>query len=331
MSAEGASGIERFMFGVERAEDVDTWLNDQTQRHLSRSIDQILFRAGRVDAVYGLRLSDGEPVVVKVHRPPAAMSRLRAVADCQRHLVEAGYPCAGPLWGPARWGTHVVSVESLLTCGGPADTEPAAIRAAMATSLAEQVQILRQVDVADRLAPPPAWTVYRHGPWPAPHDVLFDFTRPMPAGWEWVDELAGKAAATLNTLHHDERLLVGHADWHHGNVGFGDGRIAAVYDLDLFADNEPVIAGMAAAGYAKTTTAGPRPEEVTAFLASYDHAHPGSFDLREQRQALAAATWAIAYNARCALSMMNDGDPPPPWSLLPVLNSYRAAYLTAYW
>jgi hypothetical protein len=59
-----------------------------------------------------------------------------------------------------------------------------------------------------------------------------------------------------------------------------------------------------AAGYAKTSTARPAPEEVTAFLASYDEAHPGSFDFRQQRQVLAAATPGNCL--QCALRAEHD-------------------------
>jgi Ser/Thr protein kinase RdoA (MazF antagonist) len=330
MSDRPASGIERFLFGAERADEVDEWLHAQAQRHLSRDVDRILFRAGRIDAVYGLRLSDGQAVVLKVHRPPAPLARLRTIAACQRFLVQAGYPCAPPLRGPMKWGRHLVSVEALLVADGPGTMAPAAVRAAMAIALAAQVQILSRYDGPLQLDPQPAWTVYQHGPWPAAHDALFDFTRRPPAGWAWVDAWAAQAADTLNATHQGGRLA-GHSDWHQGNVGFSGGTVTAVYDLDLFADDEPVIAGFAAAGHAKSSAAGPVPAEVAAFLAAYDDARPGRFDIRQQRQALAAAAWALAYNARCALSVMNDGDPPPSWSLLPSVNVHRRAYLTAHW
>ncbi len=58
-----ASGIERLLFNVEYTADVDRWLEAEVRRHLSAGVGRVLFRAGRVDAVFGLALTDGREIV----------------------------------------------------------------------------------------------------------------------------------------------------------------------------------------------------------------------------------------------------------------------------
>jgi hypothetical protein len=60
----------------------------------------VTFRAGRVSAVYGLRLLDGRELVAKVHRRPVNVARLAAAVACQRQVAAAGYPCPLPVDGP---------------------------------------------------------------------------------------------------------------------------------------------------------------------------------------------------------------------------------------
>lgn len=48
--------------------------------------------------------------------------------------------------------------------------------------------------------------------------------------------------------------MVDHGDWYGGNLLVRNGKVSATYDWDLIADTEPVIAGMAAACYAASST-----------------------------------------------------------------------------
>ena len=149
------------------------------------------FRAGRVDAVYGLQLSDAGRVVLKVHRPPVELAHLAAtVAGCATQ--RARLPMPGPLDGPVLVDGRTVTVESLLTEGTAEDAHRPAIRQAMVAALAEQVELLAEVPggtgaLASRLGPGPSWTRYAGGPWPEPHDPVFDFST-TPAGWQWLDD-----------------------------------------------------------------------------------------------------------------------------------------------
>jgi hypothetical protein len=64
------------------------------------------------------------------------------------------------------------------------------------------------------------------------------------------------------------------------------------YDLDLFVDTEPIVAGMAAAchtggagsGEGSGSDNGPEPEAVAGFLETYDSGRPDRFTGEQQQQ-----------------------------------------------
>jgi hypothetical protein len=53
----------------------------------------------------------------------------------------------------------------------------------------------------------------------------------------------------------------------------------------------------------------PTPDEVAAFLVYYDNVRTRPFAPRQQQAAAASASWVIAYNARCELSLLGGGAP----------------------
>lgn len=81
-----------------------------------------------------------------------------------------------PLDGPADTAGRTATVETLLPAGDVGDARDPAMRRTMATSLVEQVALLQAVPAAAGSTDPPAWARWQHGPWPAPHDPIFDLT-----------------------------------------------------------------------------------------------------------------------------------------------------------
>ena len=92
MSASRVEGIERAIFGHVPEAEIDGWLHRLVSSRLSTGVAGVLFRSGRVSAVYGLQLDDGTQVVVKVHRGHPDLESLSAAATSQRWLAEHGYP-----------------------------------------------------------------------------------------------------------------------------------------------------------------------------------------------------------------------------------------------
>ena len=182
-------------------------------------------------------------------------------------------------------------------------------------------------------AAPPAWCRYQDGPWPVPHDTIFDFSV-TPDGYGWLDDLAARATAVLAEDRGADPIVVGHADWYPGNLRFTGDRLVAAFDWDLVADTAPAVAGITAAACVAPATTGeqaPGPEAIATFLADVEAAAGRPFARARQRVAAAAATWTLAYNARCDLALQDPGDAPRPGSPLAVAARHGADLLALRW
>lgn len=305
-------GAEAALLGEFTVSEADAWLADVVQQLTGSRLAEVLFRSGRIDAVYGLLTADGRRLLLKLHRPPVDLGTRRATATAQHVLAAAGFPCAEPVVQATRIGERVVSLETLLDAGTPGNGHDPAVRRAIAAGLAAQLHLLPshpELVAAGRNAP--AWCRYQDGPWPPPHDSFFDF-RQTPSGWSWLDGIAQRASDQLRLASDgDEPLAVAHADWYCGNLRFDGSTLVACFDWDLVSDTVPVIAGLTAGFHTHGTTEGAEqadPSEVLAFLTDFEEAYGSPFDERQQRVAAGAATWSICYTARCNLQMLT-GDP----------------------
>ena len=332
MEDELASGIERAVFGAVGRNDIDAWLSRHLRARLGGDLSQILFRSGRIAAVYGAALHDGRQVAVKVHRRVADLAYLSAAAGCQRRLADMGYPCPEPLDGPATTDGLTAVVETLCSDGQPGNSHEPNTRRAMAHALFEQLQLLRGTAIDSLIAGAPAWAHYERGPWPQPHDPIFDFTT-TPRAFTWLDEVARRAADVLNQAGPPDS--VAHADWTCGNLRFHHGQVSCSYDWDsLAAAPEAVLVGLAAGCFTEGSSAGattPTTAEVTGFLGDYEQVRSHPFSDAEQRTAAAAVTWVLAYNARCQVSLLPLDGGPAGGSSLEALTAYPDAYLDLRW
>jgi hypothetical protein len=327
VSAVQVEGIERALFGPVTQDAIDHWLDHLISTRLSCGVSEVLFRSGRISAVYGLQLDDGSRVAVKVHRGEPDLNSLAAAAASQRWLADHGYPASHPIDGPAVLDGHVAVIESLLERGSPADAHDPAVRAGMAASFADQLHLLAQMDLPVALTERPAWTNHSAGPWPTPHDPIFDFST-TPSGFEWLDIFAQRASDALTATHFAP--AVGHSDWVCGNVLLSDATVTGAFDWDsLVIDSEPVLAGRAAGGFTSGSTSGavtPSPQEILAFLGDYERCRPTPFAPEQRTAALAAARWNLAYNARCVLSYFGPDSPDAAGLALDALAHHRDEY-----
>lgn len=234
--------------------------------------------------------------------------------------------------GPATTDGLTAVIETLCSDGQPGNSHEPTTRRMMAQALFEQLELLRGAAVAGLVAGAPAWAHYDRGPWPQPHDPIFDFTTTPPA-FTWLDDLARQAADVLNQAGPPD--AVAHADWTCGNLRFQDGQVSCSYDWDSLAvAPEPVLVGLAAGCFTEGSTAGvnmPTTAEVTGFLRDYEQVRSHPFSEAEQRTAAAAVTWVLAYNARCELSFLPPGGLPPRGSSLHALTTHPDAYLDLRW
>ncbi len=325
MGQDEISSTERALYGDVDLATLHSTVDGYTRSRLGSGLAEVVFRSGRIDAVWGVVLDDGRRVVIKAHRPPVDLANRMAGVRAQHALVGAGFPCPVPISGPDRFGELVLSAETLTDDGEPADGRDPLTRRAIAAGLARHIELLRpHPELMASVGKGPAWNRYEDGPWPVPHDPIFDFSD-TPAGYGWLDEVAAEASRQILT-HRGEEVVIAHGDWYGGNLLVADGAVSATFDWDLMADTEAVVAGMAAACYAASSTAGgglSDPAEVTAFLADYDDLRPLSPP--ERRAAAGAATWILAFNARCELGLL-DGE-PAPGSPIALLRDHRRDYL----
>lgn len=327
-----ASGIERAVFGVRSTDEIDGWLATHVRDRLGSELGQVLFRSGRISAVYGAELVNGRRIAVKAHRNPADRRYLAASAQCQRLLAEAGFPCATPLDGPTVTEGVTAGIETLLEGGERGDGHDPATRRAIAYALHAQLAPLRGLPVDDLLVGAPAWSRHADGPWPEPHDPIFDFTT-TPTGFTWLDELARRAAEVLADCGPPNSIA--HADWSCQNIVVTDGRVSAAYDWDsVAAAPEPVLAGLSAGSFTFGSAArdqAPGVADVTAFLRDYEIARERAFTAAEQRFTAAAATWVLAYNARCEVAFLGPHGRARDGSALRALQADGDSYLQLRW
>jgi hypothetical protein len=152
---------------------------------------EVLFRAGHLSAVVGLRLDDGRRIVVKV-RPPSP--RVHGCVAVQRALAQAGFLCPRPPAGPELVGVWLVTAEQCRT-GGEQLADGADSAELFAGLLAELIERAPPVAAVPSLAPSPPWVGWdRAGPqlWPEVDDRDQDLNQHPGPGW--LDHLAVRSA-----------------------------------------------------------------------------------------------------------------------------------------
>lgn len=169
---------------------------------------------------------------------------------------------------------------------------------------------------------------YSDGPWPTPHDPIFDFTS-TPAQWTWLEAFGREAADDLLALRGHDALVIGHGDWDDGNARFEDEQVVAVFDWDLMTETEAVLTGFDRRRLPRRQRSSP--SEATAFLRDVEDARGAAFTATQRCAASAAGRWVLAFNARCELSNLGnraeiDGDEIPDSSPLGRLLHSRDAY-----
>src|SRR3954452_7326992 len=319
------SGTQRAILGAETTGQVRDWLDRHLREHLGSGVESVLFTGGDIGAVFGLRLTDGREVVLKALRPGADDRRLQTVVRAQNMIAASGFGCARVLDGPSRTDGVLAIVEERLSCVSTGSAHDPTARGAMATALAGQIDILRGVDGTDLITGRPAWSDWTAGAWPEPHDPVFDFSTPVP-DFEWIDQTADAAAATLRAADHLPRVI-GHSDWVWQNVCVRDGVFIAGYDWDsLVYAPEPAVVGLCAGAFTQGSPVppdAPTTDDVAAFLDDYDRIR--AFSPAERDIAEAAATWVRCYNARCQLdNLYRRGLDPPTVSFVEALGPAKA-------
>lgn len=269
-------------------------------------VERVLFYSTSAAVVAGLALADGRRVAIKVHRPHVDRAHLDAVHRIQRAVAARGFPCPRPLAPPRPLARGTATLEELLDAGGWRDTHEPDARRAVARALARLHELTADVDATGLREGALADPV---GLWPQPHNPRFDLASPRGA---WIDEIGAEARRRLRERAGE--VVVGHNDWSGKHFRFLGERITAVYDWDsLDRSDEPRLVGQAAATFTATwelpVRLVPSLDEARAFVAEYEQARGRTFPPDERRRLAAAATYVLAYNARCEASVVDEPGP----------------------
>ncbi len=278
------------------AADLDTFC----AARLGSGVEEAFFCELSVGGAFGLRLKDDRRVLLKTHPPDRTLRFLEAVYRVQHHLYARRFPCPEPISGPLPFGLGLATIETFVDEGEFADAHQPEVRREMARTLARMIELA--ATVSDVLALSQAWKLPPdRGLWPAPHNALFDFEATA-ADAGWIDEIASRARRVLdNSI---GRMVVAHADWSAKHFRFESGKVCVVYDWDsLRLDKETTLVGHTATHFPYTEYFDvPRrasPEEARLFVEEYEKARGAPFSERERVAVAAAATYGLAYTARC--------------------------------
>ena len=243
----------------------------------------------------------------------------------QTLLHETGLPCSQPLGEPTPLSEAHLTFEELVDDGTVEDGRDPTIRRALAEALAWHLDIACRIDIPAGLEG--GWRSWSDsGVWPKEaHSPIFDFVATA-RGAGWIDEIARTARRSFS----DSRPQVGHSDCGAKHVRFVDGRVRVVYDWDsLSAQAEEHLVGTAAATFTANPElhegayVAPAPDEVRAFVEEYSNARCAPLTRDERRSVHAAATYIVAYSARCEHSLGKRGN------FTEALELHRDAYLSA--
>jgi hypothetical protein len=272
----------------------DAALRSWCQDHFAAEPQTELFRTGHLSTVIGLRLTDGQHIVVKLRDYEA---RLKGCFVVQRHLFRSGFPCPEPLIGPTPLEGLCASAERMIPDGS---STPTHARDALpyVAPLARLIELTEPLVSRVDLEPKPSWNQWDHvedGIWPVADD---DVDRPLNdiVGPQWLDEAGGVARACLART--GGRLVIGHGDWYWDNLRWRGDDLLVAHDWDsVIAERESVIVGYAASDYIQPTF-----RESSEFVQAYQEVTNRRFTSAEIQQCWAAVLWLRSFNAKKQLA-----------------------------
>jgi aminoglycoside phosphotransferase (APT) family kinase protein len=141
--------------------------------------------------------------------------------------------------------------------------------------------------------------------WPAPEDRDVDLNAYREP--QWLDRVAAAVRGHLRGRAGDP--VIGHGDWHPGNLLWQGPHLIAVHDWDsVICQPEPAIAGLAAVSFRGIEDPArlARVEDSAAFLDAYQHARGRRWTAQDYAACWAAGLWQRTFDAK---TQSLDGDP----------------------
>jgi hypothetical protein len=282
-------------------EQIVALVEQLVQENLGTLVAGATFATKSVGAVFGLELSSGEAVVLKLFDKTQTKASLAAVHRCMVRLVEAGIPAPKVLSKVFVTDDGIPGAFYERIDGESRDGHEPAIRKELARILARSCQILSDESPNELPTAPTRGDVL----WPAPHRSFLSLEDGPSQEGRWMDQIGRRAQAVIKTQMLPS--LPVHSDWGVKNARFRGDVICAVYDWDsLVAGSEAEMVGRASVQFtaqwdfpARLT---PVAAEETAFVSDYEEARARPFSRVERQVVDAAATYSIAQIARLELA-----------------------------
>ncbi|SDN67590.1 hypothetical protein SAMN04487897_10444 [Paenibacillus sp. yr247] len=302
--------LSNSILGTANAEEIVSEINNFCENNLGSATSSCLYLGFSVGASFGLALENGNNIFLKVHKPTStktitAISKesLTAMSRVQKSLAESGFPCPAVILDPMELGVGIATVDVFATPGEINDAHNPEIRRAIAKTL---VELIRRTEPHKRMHDLTngqfcsSKTLY-----PIPHNALFNFDKKSKDA-EWIDAIAANAKKTV--IHINGHIVLGHVDWSLKHFRFENNEVVMIYDWDsLKLEDELNILGIAAATFTTTwdipIKITPSQEESYHFVKEYELFRGKTFSMEEMTKISAAATYCLAYVARCEYAL----------------------------
>ena len=275
-----------------------SWVRDWCHHQLGSAPAQVLMTTRQMSEVIGLRLEDGQCVVVKARPDP--QQRAATCVAMQRILADRGFPCAKPLTDVFFADGRAVHAEEWRPGGEMLRGNNPLVAELFAHLYSRLMTVTEDILLAPPL-PNPEWVHWDHdgpGSWaPNPrHDTQSTLVR-LP---EKLVSIAARVRQRL-TLSTNLPCVIGHADWETQNLRWRGDIPDAVHDWDSLAWlPEAALVGAAAGSFASAETPTLAPiQSSEAFLSRYESDRGRLFSAEEREVAWAASLWPALHNARC--------------------------------
>jgi hypothetical protein len=298
--------LSNSILGTSSTEQIVLQINNFCKRNLGSSISSCLYIGFSVGASFGLELENGTNIFLKVHKPSSketitaiTKESLTAISRVQKSLAESGFPCPNVILEPTELDNGIATVDVFANPGELQDAHNPEIRRAIADTLAELVRKTEPYKYMNGL------TYGRfcssQSLYPIPHNDLFNFDETS-KGAEWIDAIAENAKKTVSNI--NGHIVLGHVDWSLKHFRFENNQVVMIYDWDsLKLEDELNVLGIAAATFTTTwdipVKITPSQEESYYFVKEYEHFRRKRFSSEEMTKISAAATYCLAYVARC--------------------------------
>jgi hypothetical protein len=284
---------------------------------LGQGIRGALFAEKSVGAVFGLELSSGERVVLKLFHPSQLLTQLAAVHRCLNVVIRFGFPAPPPQSRLFQTEDGIAGAFYKFMDGTVRNAHEPPVRQELAQVLADLTHIL----VHENPAELPLAPTRGNDLWPPSHHSFLKLNEDPEA--EWIDEIARRAQSFIRAK--ALPLIPAHLDWGVKNCRFHQDRVCVVYDWDsLFAASEAEMVGRAAVQFtAQWDIAAPLTAslaEACAFVREYETARGQHFSYDERAVLAASADYAVAQDARLEFA----SESPPIDGFLELLHGWKS-------